>query len=159
MVRLIHHRCLGEIDLAIVTHKHARPATESYLFFRGLAEYYKASGRVSGDVAARTAAILFIESYVLPFYMRAIFNTRTDRWSGVGIYPPDLIVIEDFIAKGPPDLGSAAFEKSIKIFKDLIDLNKGLWDNKISPTQISTDRVGILTNIKKLVVDISAITN
>jgi hypothetical protein len=91
--------------------------------------------------------------------MRAIFNTRTDRWSGVGIYPPDLIVIEDFIAKGPPDLGSAAFEKSIKIFKDLIDLNKGLWDNKISPTQISTDRVGILTNIKKLVVDISAITN
>ena len=144
-------------DICVETQKRSKPATDYYRFYRGLVDYLKAAYTMN-EKTGRTAALYFLDTYVLPIYAADWTGLSTYRWTILkSKYPRDLVIIEEFIAAGPPsdDSQAASAADAVDIFKRFYVYAKQFWDKKILMDQLLPHQIrDVLITLKKISTDI-----
>jgi hypothetical protein len=156
--RQIFNRFARDIRVCIESQKHTKPSTDYYRFYRGLVDYFSASQGID-EAAGRVKAMYFLDTYILPNYIvGASASISSYRWgsSHYSKYPRDLIIIEEFIANGPPKSDdSLTRSKALDFFKRFVDYAQSFWNQRIV---MDTDTIyrtrEILITIKSIATDI-----
>ena len=127
-------RFVKDHRMCIETQKRTQPSTDYYRFYVGLVDYLKVYLKTE-EKPARAHAMEFLDTYILPIYMATVApSIATYRWTTKpgDYYPPDLIVIEEFIANGPPpNLDDPQRPICVGLFKRFYEYAKSFWDNKV----------------------------
>ncbi len=155
--RQVFKRFVLDFRICFNSQKRTQPSTDYYRLYRGLVDYSKLAFNIE-EKAARVLAMEFLDTYVLPIYLVNSFPFLTTyRWTTKPdmYYPRDLVVIEEFIASGPPDDSEPDKFRSIDIFRRFYEYAKSFWDNRViiekdNPTKSRE----LYATIKSIVTDI-----